>query len=86
MSNGCHLLFIHDMFLVSSHSCVHLCMSYCPTIEEHLVIVWSTVMNFIDVSDLTFVSPNNAIISDSCDYLGTQICILVKFGFPRIFN
>ena len=49
--------------------------------EESLFFVSSNVVNVEDVSDFTFTSPNSAIISDSCEYVGTQIRILVEFGF-----
>ena len=30
--------------------------------------------------------PNSAVISDSCDYVGSQVCIIVEFSYPRIFK
>ena len=30
--------------------------------------------------------PNSAIISDNCDCVGSQVCILLKFNFARIFK
>ena len=41
--------------------------------EEHLLFVWGKSANFEGVSDFTFTGPNSAIISDSCDFIGTQI-------------
>ena len=42
--------------------------------------------NVEGISKVAFTSPNNAIISNIYDYLGTQICILIKFYFSYIFK
>ena len=62
------------------------CMSYCPTMETHLLCVRSNVANIKHVCDFTLVGSNSVIISDSCDYIGSLICILVEVCFPHIFK
>ena len=54
--------------------------------EEHLFLVRSNVVNVEGVYYFTFACPNSVIISYSCDGVGSQVCILVEFGFPRIFK
>ena len=54
--------------------------------EDHLFFVWSNVVYIECVWYFTFMCPNSAIISDSCDCVGFQVCILVEFSFPRIFK
>ena len=58
------------------YSCVHLSMSFCPIMEEHLFLVYSNVANAESVCDLTFTRPNSIIISNSYNHIGTQTCIL----------
>ena len=80
------MLFNYDIIFNWSCSCVYLCISYCPIMEEHLFLVQSNAVNIESVWYFTFTCPNSAIISDSCDCLGTQICILVEFSFPCVFK
>ena len=54
--------------------------------EEHLFLVQSNVANAEGVCYFAFRCPNSAIISDSCDCVGSQVCILVEFGYPNIFK
>ena len=53
--------------------------------EEHLLFLHSNVVNVEDVCNFTLLGPNSTIISDRCDYVETQICTLLGFGFPHIF-
>ena len=43
-------------------------------------------LDVIGVYDLAFRGPNSVIISDSCDYVGTYVGILITFCLPRIFE
>ena len=36
--------------------------------------------------NFSFLCPNSSIISDSCNCIGAQVCILVEMGFPLIFK
>ena len=54
--------------------------------EDHLFLVQSNVANVEGVYEFTFVSSCSAIISNSSDYIGSQIGILVEFSFPCIFK
>ena len=54
--------------------------------EEQLLFLRKNVANVKGVSDFTFTGPNSAIITDSYDYVETQIYIMVQLYFPRIFK
>ena len=54
--------------------------------EKYLPFVQSNVENVEGVCNFTFLGPKSAIISDSYDHKGTQICILIEFSFPCIFK
>ena len=54
--------------------------------EEHFFFVQNDVVNVKGVCNFTFAGSNSAIISDSCDYVGTQLFIAVEFSFPRILK
>ena len=41
--------------------------------EKYLLFIWGNVANIEGVCDFTFMSPNSAILLDSCDYIGHQI-------------
>ena len=81
-----HVIFKYDIIFNWFYSCVHLCTSCCPIMEVHLFFVRSNVANIEGVCYFIFTCPNSAIISDSCDFVGSQVCILVEFSFPRIFK
>ena len=53
---------------------------------KHLLFVRINVANVKGICDLTFVELNSAIISDSCDYIGTQIRTLIEFSFTTHFE
>ena len=46
-----------------------------------LILIKGEVLDVIEVRYSTFAGPNNAIISDSCDYIEAQVGILIKFIF-----
>ena len=52
----------------------------------HTAPQWKSIANVEGVCYFTFTYPNSAIVSDSCDHVGSQVCILVKFSFPHIFK
>ena len=54
--------------------------------EEYLFFVRSNVANVENVLDFIFARLNCAIISDSCDCVGTQIHFLVENGFTEIMK
>ena len=57
-----------------------------PIMEEHLLFVWSNVANVENFCDINFAGPNSDIRFDSCNSIGTQICILVGLCFPYIIK
>ena len=61
-------------------------MLYCPIMKGHLLLLQSNVENVEIDFDFALVVSNSATISDRCDYIGTQIYILIIFCFPCIIN
>ena len=46
----------------------------------------SKVLDVKGVCDSAFTGPNSAIISDSCDYIGTYLGILSECCLPCVFK
>ena len=60
-------------------------MLYGPMMDHNFFLIRSLVSDVKGVRDSAFTGPYSAIISDSCDDVGTYVGVLIEFSLPHVF-